>query len=163
MSFFSKVVNKTNEKRQVNNEKRRVQIEKGTRMAFDKITEGMKDLIMGNANDGRQTAIVYKWTFVKDKDDTECIGVSKFNGIWINDMIMKGNLLQMLSDSINDEGKTDFRFFTKRYNNETRIMVSWKPEEEVREKKSEVNIDNERKVKSKKSEKPKSEKSKKTL
>ena len=69
--------------------------------------------------------------FIKNRDEPSCIGASKFNGVWINDLVSRGNLLTRILETLNEgnTNETKFRVFVKKLkrNNSTNIIVSWKP------------------------------------
>jgi len=132
MSFFEEV-SKISSQSSGENKKDRSQerYEKAENMAFNKITKSMKEKMLSEAKAGFQSAVLHSWKFVKNRDDPTCIGTSKFNGVWINDLCFKGKLLTRITDTLNEgnTNETKFRVFVKKLkrNNTTNIIVSWKP------------------------------------
>ena len=132
MSFFEEV-SKISSQSSGENKKDRSQerYEKAENMAFNKITKSMKEKMLSEAKAGFQSAVLHSWKFVKNRDDPTCIGTSKFNGVWINDLCFKGELLTRITDTLNEgnTNETKFRVFVKKLkrNNTTNIIVSWKP------------------------------------
>lgn len=131
MSFFDEV-NKISTETKVNTEDRnQKRYQKAEDMAFKKISKGMKEKMLSEAKNGFKSAVIHSWKFIKNRDDPSCIGTSKFNGVWINDLCFKGNLLTRISETLNEcnTNETKFRVFVKKLkrNNSTNIIVSWKP------------------------------------
>lgn len=131
MSFFDEV-NKISTEIKVNSEDRnQKRFQKAEDMAFKKISKGMKEKMLSEAKNGFKSAVIHSWKYIKNKDDPSCIGTSKFNGIWINDLCFKGKLLTRISELLNEgnTNETKFRVFVKKLkrNNNTNIIVSWKP------------------------------------
>lgn len=132
MSFFEEV-SKISSQSSGENKKdcSQERYEKAENMAFNKITKSMKEKMLSEAKAGFQSAVLHSWKFVKNRDDPTCIGTSKFNGVWINDLCFKGKLLTRITDTLNEgnTNETKFRVFVKKLkrNNTTNIIVSWKP------------------------------------
>ena len=129
MSFFDEVTKLSSSSQEDRKERNRKRYQKAEDMAFDKITDKMKDKMRDEAKRGFKSAIIHSWKFVKNRDDLSCIGVSKFNGVWIKDLCDKGNLLGRISEFINDENDDEnkFRIFINKRRDTFNIIVSWKP------------------------------------
>ena len=131
MSFFDEVSKISSQSTENNEDRNQERYKKAEDMAFNKITKKMKEKMLSEAKAGFQSAVIHTWKFVKNRDDPSCIGTSKFNGVWINDLCFKGNLLTRITDTLNEGNKneTKFRVFVKKLkrNNTINIIVSWKP------------------------------------
>ena len=131
MSFFDEVSKISSQSTENNEDRNQQRYKKAEDMAFNKITKKMKEKMLSEAKAGFQSAVIHTWKFVKNRDDPSCIGTSKFNGVWINDLCFKGNLLTRITDTLNEGNKneTKFRVFVKKLkrNNTINIIVSWKP------------------------------------
>jgi hypothetical protein len=131
MSFFDEVSKISYQSTENNEDRNQERYKKAEDMAFNKITKKMKEKMLSEAKAGFQSAVIHTWKFVKNRDDPSCIGTSKFNGVWINDLCFKGNLLTRITDTLNEGNKneTKFRVFVKKLkrNNTINIIVSWKP------------------------------------
>ena len=125
MSFFDEVTKLSSNSQEDKEERNRKRYQKAEDMAFDKITDKMKDKMRDEAKRGFKSAIIHSWKFVKNRDDLKCIGVSKFNGVWIKDLCDKGNLIGRISEFINEENENKFRIFINKRIDTFRMIVSW--------------------------------------
>ena len=128
MSFFDEVTKLSFNSQDDRKERNRKRYQKAEDMAFDKITDKMKDKMREEAKRGFKSAVIHTWKFVKNRDDLSCIGISKFNGVWIKDLCDKGNLIGRISEFINEEDTDEnkFRIFTNKRGETYNMIVSWK-------------------------------------
>ena len=105
MSFFDEVSKISYQSTENNEDRNQERYKKAEDMAFNKITKKMKEKMLSEAKAGFQSAVIHTWKFVKNRDDPSCIVTSKFNGVWINDLCFKGNLLTRITDTLNEGNK----------------------------------------------------------
>jgi hypothetical protein len=116
------------EKEKTRNEK----YEEAYRIAIEKIIVGVEDKMKQSASRGYEKSIIYQFQY--NPDPTAEVDPSgtliKFNGIWLLDMLIKGNrrFIQLLNEHFNnglDEPKFSCYFQKKDTDNTYRIFVSW--------------------------------------
>ena len=116
------------EKEKTKNEK----YEEAYKVAIDIITVNALEKMKLSATRGFEKSIIYQFKYNPDPEsETDESGVQiKFNGIWLLDMLIKGNrrFLQLLAESFNkglEEPKFYCYFQKRESDNIYRIFVSW--------------------------------------
>jgi hypothetical protein len=118
--------------RQEKEKSRNEKYEEAYRIAIEKIIDGVEDKMKQSASRGYEKSIIYQFQY--NPDPTAEVDPSgtliKFNGIWLLDMLIKGNrrFIQLLNEHFNkglDEPKFSCYFQKKDTDNTYRIFVSW--------------------------------------
>jgi hypothetical protein len=131
------------EKEKSRNEK----YEDAYKAAIDVIIENSLEKMKLSASRGFEKSIIYQFKYNPDPEsETDENGIKiKFNGIWLLDMLIKGNrrFLQLLGEHFNkglDEPKFYCYFQKRESDNIYRIFVSWykRPAQDSTDEKSTV-------------------------
>lgn len=97
--------------------------------AFQKVIENCREKMLESAKLGFYQACIYEWPYIKGKPTEEQLEITKFNNVWLLDIITKGNLLKKLTNYFNgkeeDEDSQQYRISYRKRKNLYGIYVSW--------------------------------------
>ena len=119
----------SNESRKKKSSNREEKYKKACDEAFVKVIENCKEKMLESAKLGYYSSCIYEWSYIKGKATEEQLSVSRFNDVWLLDIITKGNLLNRLTEFFNngvgDEDDIQYRVNYRKRKNVYGLYVSW--------------------------------------
>lgn len=113
---------------------------KACEMAYNKILENAVTRMQESAREGNFSASIYDWEYVSDMKDTEKVEKSRFNNVWLLDILIKNNLIEKLetffnkgNETADDNDKFKVSFRKDKRNGSWSIYVKWSDPNKTRE------------------------------
>ena len=129
---ISKLREKSVENRKFKKQDREKKFNEACELAFQKIIQNAGEKINESASNGNFSAVLHTWKYVSDMKDTDQLENSRFNGVWILDLLTKNNLVEKLENYFNkgnedaeDKNKLKILFRKNKSNGIWNIIVKW--------------------------------------